>query len=91
MIGMGTLPFSKVACRVSSSHVSSCDLDGLSLGWLLWIGLSASRGTTLLMTTLQCLQTSSRVGIHGNLVDLKHLVHYMHLTAVGQPLWLKRY
>jgi hypothetical protein len=24
------------------------------------------------MTTLQCLQTSSRVGIHGNLVSLEH-------------------
>jgi hypothetical protein len=33
--GMETLPVSEVAHIVSSSHAPSCDLDGLSLSWLL--------------------------------------------------------
>jgi hypothetical protein len=33
--GMETLPVSGVAHIVGSSHVPSCDLDGLSLDWLL--------------------------------------------------------
>jgi hypothetical protein len=80
-----------VACIVWSSYVSSFDLDGLSLGWMLWIGQSGSSGTTLLTTTLWCLQTSSWVGIHRNIVNLEHLTRYMHLIVVGQLLWLKRY
>jgi hypothetical protein len=63
MIGMISLSASDVACIVWSSYVPSCALDGLSLGWMLWIGRSDFSGTTLLMTTLQCLQTSSQVGI----------------------------
>jgi hypothetical protein len=56
---MGTLSVSEVACTVCSTYVSSYDLDGLSLGWLLWIGQSDSSGTTLLMIALWYLHTSS--------------------------------
>jgi hypothetical protein len=58
---------------------------------LLQIGLSDSSGTTLLTTALRRPHTTSRAGIHGKIVKLGHLVQYMHLTAVGQLLWLKRY
>jgi hypothetical protein len=91
MMGMGTLSIYKVACTVYSSYVPLCDLDALSLGWLLWIGRFDSSGTTLLTTALRCLHTMSRVGIHGNIVDLEHLVWYKHLIAIGQLRWLKRY
>jgi hypothetical protein len=91
MIGIGTLSTSKVACTTCPFYVLSCDLNGLSLGWLLWIRRSGSSGPTLLTTALRCLHTTSRAGIHGNIINLEHLVRYMHLTAVGQLLWLKRY
>jgi hypothetical protein len=66
-------------------------LYGLSFGWLLWIGWSDSSGTTLLTTALWCLHTTSWVRIHGNIVNLEHLIWYKHLKEVGQLLWLKRY
>jgi hypothetical protein len=91
MIGMRTLSVSKVACTVSPFYVMSCDLNGISLGWLLRIGRSNSNGITILTTALWCPHTTSLVGIYGNIVNLGHLVWYMHLTAVGQLLWLKRY
>jgi hypothetical protein len=71
MIRMGTLSVSEVACIVCMSYVLSCDLDELSLGWLLWVGRSDSSGTILLTTALRCLHTTSRVEIHGNIVNLE--------------------
>jgi hypothetical protein len=91
MIGMRTLSFSDTACTVCPFYVLLCDLNSLSLGWLFWIGQSDSNGTTLLTTALWCPHTTSQVGIHGHIVNLKHLVRYMHLIAVGQLLRLKRY
>jgi hypothetical protein len=89
MVRMETLSISEVACTVCPLYVLSCDLNGLSLGWLLWIGRSDFSGTTLLMMALCQLHTTSQVGIHANIINLEHLVRYMHLTAVGQLLWLK--
>jgi hypothetical protein len=85
------LSISEVACTICPFYVLSCDMNYLSLSWLLWIGWSDSSGTTLLSTALQRPHTTSWFGIHGNIVNLEHLVWYMHLTAVGQLLWLKRY
>jgi hypothetical protein len=68
MIGTRTLSVSEVACTICPSYVLSCDLDGLWLSRLLWIGWSDSSGTTMLTTALWCLHTTSWVGIHGNIV-----------------------
>jgi hypothetical protein len=46
MIGIETLSISEVACTVCPLYVLSCDLNGLSLGWLLWLEQHDSSGTT---------------------------------------------